>query len=514
MTTDHNAAPDNRGWTADAGDWLVLGFISLFCLLTAIYPIVRAFYRFEVNYKEGWMIYNALGVAQHIPLYGTKFGWTLVDYPALSFYLMAFLSRFFHNYLLTGRLVQLGSFGACFVLIGLIIRKLTGRLAPAIFGSVFCVGLFCADAVRYIGVDDPQMLAEVFFLGGLLLYLSNRPTLGRIAVIVFLFVVGGNIKHNLVDLPLAVLIDLWLISRRKALQFLLFAAVLITCSILGTIKMAGPFFIQSMLAFRHYSLLGAFLDFLYYYSVILLPFVAALIWAVKARRDSSNRVISIFFFTSLFAGIFFSGGTGISINVYFSNFFAISIVMGMLLYSAWRVPSPFAKYKFLGRRTVPLALSAFLLLAFVLSGYSKFWRRLAELPEEQRQFDAEVSFLKAQPGPAICESLLRCFDGGKPYVYDPYHFTRLVSLNMLDSGGLVAEIRALHYGAIQLRGPLHSLERPNERFPDAVLDSIDQYYTLSAQYPDCAIYVPKINSENQSYGQARFNPLPTNHPPE
>jgi len=496
MSPDHNAAPDNRGWTADAGDWLVLGFISLFCLITAIYPVVRAFYHFEINYKEGWMIYNALAVVHHVPLYGTKFGWTLVDYPALSFYIMAYLSRFSHNYLLTGRLLCLASFGACSVLIGLIIRKLTGRLAPAIFGSFFCVGLFCAAATRYIGFDDPQMLGEIFFLGGLLLYLSNPPTLGRIAVIVFLFVVGGNIKHNLVDLPLAVFIDLLLISRRKALQFLLFSAVFVTCSILGSMKLDGPFFISNMLSVRHYSLLGGLLDFLYYYSVILVPFIAALIWAIKARRDASNRVISIFFFTSLFTGMFFSAGTGIAINVYFSNFFAISIVMGMLLYAAWSVPSPFAKYKFLGRREVPLILSAFLVLAFILSGYSNVWRSIAELPEEQRRYDAEVSFLRAQPGPAICESLLRCYDAGKPYVYDPFHFTRLVSLNELDSAELVAEIKTFHYGAIQLHGTLPSLERPNERFPDAVLDAIDHYYSLSVQHPNCAIYVPKTNIQN------------------
>ena len=99
-------------------------------------------------------------------------------------------------------------------------------------------------------------------------------------------------------------------------------------------------------------------------------------------------------------------------------------------------------------------------------------------------------------------------------MYDPYHFTRLVSLNMLDSGGLVAEIKTLHYGAIQLRGPLHSLERPNERFPDAVLDAIDQYYSLSAEYPDCAIYIPRASSKNQTYGEARFDPVQSNYPPE
>jgi hypothetical protein len=486
---------DHRGWAVDAGDWLVLGLISLFSLITAICPSVRAFYRFQLNYKDGWMVYNTVAVVHHELLYGTKYGWTTVDYPALSFYIIAYLSRFSHDYLLTWRFVSVSSFAICCVLIGLIIKKLTGRLAPALFGAAFCLGLFCSVAPNYMGVAEPQMLAEVFFFTGLLLYLSGPPTPARVGVIVFLFVLGGNMKHNLLDVPLAVFIDLLLISWRKALQFFLFAAVLIACSIVGSIKVAGPFFIENMLSVRPFSLVGAFLDFLYYYSAILLPLIVALIWAIKERRSASNRLISIFFFTSLFTGIFFSAGTGIAINVYFGNFFAISIVMGMILYSAWSIPSPLlAKYKFLGRRAVPLILSASLLLAFVLSGYSRFWNRLAMMPDEQRRFDAEVSLIKAQPGPAICESLLRCYFAGKPYIYDPYSATRLVHLKKLDSREMVAAIEASRYGAIQLHGPLSSLERPNERFPDDVLDAIDHYYVLLAEDKDCAIYVPRKSS--------------------
>ena len=93
-------------------------------------------------------------------------------------------------------------------------------------------------------------------------------------------------------------------------------------------------------------------------------------------------------------------------------------------------------------------------------------------------------------------SYTHLYDAGKPYVYDPFHFTRLVSLNELDSAELVAEIKTFHYGAIQLHGTLPSLERPNERFPDAVLDAIDHYYSLSVQHPNCAIYVPKTNIQN------------------
>jgi hypothetical protein len=493
MSSESSLRPGRRAWAVDTSDRLVLGLFSIFALITAIHPVVRAFYHFEVNYKEGWMVYNAVAVTRHLPLYATKYGWTTVDYPALSFYIMAYLSHFSHDYLLTGRLVSLGSFGICCALVGIIVRKLTGHFAPAIFGAAFCAALFFTAAPQYMGLDDPQMLAEVFFLSGLLLYISKPPTLQRIALIVFLFVLGGNIKHNLLDLPLAVFIDQWLSSRQKALQFLFFSAVFVACSIVVSIKAAGPFFVQNILSVRPYSLLGALGDFAYYYYLIVVPFVAALIWAFKERKNTPSRVISIFFFASLFTGMFFSGGTGISINVYFGNFFAISIIMGMFLCAAWRVPATFVKYKFLGRHSPPLILFASLLLTFVLSGYSNIWTQVAELADKQRRFDAEVSFVKDQPGPAICESLLRCYDAGKPYVYDPYSATRLVDLKKLSSAQLVGEIETSQYGAIQLHRTLPSLERPNERFPNDVLDAIGHYYNLASQDQDCAIYVPKTS---------------------
>ena len=161
MPRENTAPPDDRAWAVRPGDWLVLGLFATLAVIAAIYPVVRALYHFEVNYKEGWMVYNAVAVARHQPLYATKYGWTTVDYPAVSFYIMAYLSRFSHDYLLTGRFVALGSFAACCALIGLIVRKLTGHFAPALFAAIFCAVLFFAAATQYIGLDDPQMLAVV-----------------------------------------------------------------------------------------------------------------------------------------------------------------------------------------------------------------------------------------------------------------------------------------------------------------------------------------------------------------
>jgi hypothetical protein len=472
---------------------LVLGGIALFSLMTFICPIARSFYRVEIIYNEGWTLCNTLKVVHHVPLYAAKYSWTAVDYPALSFYVYAYLSRFIHNYLLLGRLLSIISLAISCVLIGLIVRKLTGNLAPAFFAGFFCLGLFCTHATKYVGMYDPQMLAQVFFLSGLLLYISTAPTLGAILAIALLFIVGGNIKHSLIQFPIAVFLDLCFLSARKAVQFAVVSTILLAASIVLSIKLCGPFFIANLTYPRPYSLLHGLLDFLYNYGPILLPFVVAFIWVIRNRGDDRTRLIRIFFLVSLIVGIGFGGGTGISINVNFANFFAISIVLGLILYDVGRTPSPFPNHRNLWKRGCPIVLSASFVLALFLSHYFNVWNRLQMMPVEQRQFDTETSFIGAQRGPALCESVLRCYFAGKEYVYDPFNSTRLVLFHKLDASELVQSIAAHEYGAIQLHAPVGSLERPNELFPDAVLDAVSHYYVLGFDDPECAIYVPNEN---------------------
>lgn len=130
------------------------------------------------------------------------------------------------------------------------------------------------------------------------------------------------------------------------------------------------------------------------------------------------------------------------------------------------------------------------MLTLVLSGYFRVWNRLKMMPVEQAQFDTETSFIARQEGPAICESILRCYFAGKEYVYDPFNSTRLVLFHKLDTSELAHKIEEHEYGAIQLHGPVETLERPNELFPDAVLDAISRSYVIGFNDAQCAIYVP------------------------
>src|SRR5204862_7871738 len=137
----------------------------------------------------------------------------------LSFSVMGALSHLTHEYLFTGRLVSLLSLLICCGLVGAIVKQATGMLVPAILSAFFCLALFCARADDYVGMDDPQMLAKVFFLGGLLLNVyQGRENIWLVGT-ALLFVLGGSIKHNLIDLPLAVFFDLCISLRTRSFHF-------------------------------------------------------------------------------------------------------------------------------------------------------------------------------------------------------------------------------------------------------------------------------------------------------
>jgi hypothetical protein len=238
---------------AEALVWITLAVLCAFSLVTLCFPMARAFYRFEFNCNEGWNVYNTQAAMQHLPLYYPKHGWTTVNYPFLSFCIVGYVSRFIGDYLLTGRLLSLVALLVSCVLVGLIVKKLTGGRGPAVFAGAFCLGLICARMPTYVGMDDPQMLAHPFFLFGLWVYLQAVPSTLRIAGITSIFILGGNIKQNLLPAPISVLCDLFITSSSKAVRFMVFGVVFLALSVAVNMLVGGPFFISHLLTSRAYS---------------------------------------------------------------------------------------------------------------------------------------------------------------------------------------------------------------------------------------------------------------------
>jgi hypothetical protein len=501
---------------------------SCFSLLTSVFPIARVFFRIQLGYSEGWNIYNTTTLVNHQLLYPVRYGWTTVNYPMLSFAVLAVLHHFTHEYLFTARALSLvGLAGSC-ILVAAIVRILGASRQLSVLAGFFCLSLFATNAGGYFGMDDPQILAQVFFLAGLLLYLWRRNSRLAIAGVALLFVIGGSIKHNPIEFPLAVLIDTALVAPRRALWFSLCGLGLAGAAIALNIHFGGPYFVTQMLTPRSWTPAKTLDCLVTALGPVLIPFLAVLPMAFVLRKDKQRRIISILLVTSLLLGGYFGGGSGVSINALFGALLAIAIMAGLLWERLWKLDRtqigdrdsgqsrncgvlnqrcakwPFvAKTSWLNKppclRYAPAYFFAWLIIPWLLvpaiaSGFNRNqWdplRRLSETAAAERRFDYETAMLHNLPGPAICESLLRCYFAGKPYIFDPFNTTRLIQFGKLDPKPMIEGLRQQRYAAVQFDYPVQK-ERSSERFDPAIVGAIEQSYVPALVNEDGEIYVPR-----------------------
>ncbi|MGA3373816.1 MAG: glycosyltransferase family 39 protein [Terracidiphilus sp.] len=463
-------------------DWVVLALILAAVLLTLVGPVVRMFCHVDAIYNEGWNAYNAQAALHH-NLYPHRYGWTTVNYPFLSFYLIGNLSRIFGDPVLIGRILSLISLIAVCVCVAGIVKKLTGRWGPGVFAATLSLWMFIALANGYVASDDPQMMALACVLTGFLLYLRGPEANKPILAVALLFMLGGNIKHNLIAAPLAVFLDLLTVSRVKAARFAVYGIVLLAASVFLNQWLGGPYFVAQLLTPRGYWI-SKMLDSSRILLPLAVPLVLAGVWSVRQLRESKFRVVAIYFLISLPLGIALYGGGGTTVNMFFDCFLAVSIIMGVLLNLIWQSDIPWMRKGGAWRWAAPLLL-------FQVPCADIPPVHLHPLMAERKEFKAEVAFLAAQPGPAICESLLRCYYAGKPYDVDPFNSTSLVRLGKLDGKGMVQRIASKEFGAIQTYQPVEEMSRPNARFPDEFLDAIQQNYKVAVQDSKCVIYLPR-----------------------
>ncbi|MBV8507288.1 MAG: hypothetical protein JOZ11_15955 [Alphaproteobacteria bacterium] len=122
--------------------------------------------------------------------------------------------------------------------------------------------------------------------------------------------------------------------------------------------------------------------------------------------------------------------------------------------------------------------------------------------KRQEMFLADVRFVAGSQGSAICESLLLCYEAGKPFILDPFNSRQYMLSGKLNQVELIRRIAGREFGVIQLRADIcddpttsscHILHyrQKVERFTDEVLYAIDQYYEVARRSTFGSFYVPK-----------------------
>lgn len=483
------------------------------CLMAATlaalfwFPVRRIFANVEVSYNEGWNAYRAAMVAHRVPLYGVPpqgFG-TGTAYPPLSFHLIGNLGTT-NTFVAVGRCVSLISLIATGIFVALIVRRGGGSADIAVFSFLlYEIGMALLRPDR-IGMNDPQLLGEALSAAGLYFYIRNPKSTRTLCASAFLLCLAGFTKHNLIAFPGAIAIDLLLKSRRAFVTWagaLLLSSGLLTAM---TLLIDGRYFPLHLMGGggkRAYAFGMAWSGYHLYATFFQSLLVIATAWALCNFR--SRRVIALAFLLTHVLAFLLAGGFGVGPNIFFNSLAATVIACGMALsdlsaaLQSWRPGS-------LGSSaTVMFALFAISVMSFVPGQLRRDRAKLRTLPAEAQEFGSAVEFVRAHPGPALCESLLLCYEAGKAFEYEPFSVRDQLKTGVLHESDVLALLRTHHFQTVQvaLRSDEAELKEPElraslisdqtqpdteRRFTPAFMKELLEEYRLSKRTSEMAIF--------------------------
>jgi len=484
---------------------------AVICLMTATFlalfwfPVRRTSANVEVNYNEGWNAYRAAMVASGIPLYGTPphgFG-TGTAYPPLSFHLIGGLGTT-RTFTAIGRWVSVASLIVTGVFVSLIVRRASGSRQVAVFSFLlYEIGIAILRPDR-IGMNDPQLLGEALSAAGLYFYIRNPVSARLLCVSGLLFCLAGFTKQNLIAFPAAVAIDLLLRSLKAFATWA--GAMLLSAGLLTalTLIIDGRYFLVHLVGSgRAYSYWIAWSSLHHYVLTFQSLLVIGTAWSILAFR-SRTVFVAAFVLTHVLAFLL-AGGSGVDLNIFFNALAATVIVCGIALSDITFALARLRPTALNSTAALMLAVVFISILIFVPGQLRRDREQIRLLRAHENEFNSVVEFVKTRPGPALCESLLLCYEAGKPFEYEPYSVRDLLKTGRLHDDDILQLLRTHHFQTVQiglftdeekltesvdLRSSLTSTQK-ERRFTPEFMQELLEDYQLSKRTSQMAIFCPR-----------------------
>jgi hypothetical protein len=465
---------------------------TLLAVLLLLAPLSRTLDSGPINYNEGWNAYHQTTASHGKPLYGEVPKFVTNNYPPISFHLIALVSRFTGDVNQTGRWVAFLSMVLVAALCGAIVRHFTSSLPLAVFtalNTVIWLAFYKADR---IGMNDPQMLATVFSLLGLYLYIRSPEKSGWLALSAICFVISIFTKHNLLGFPAAAGLHLLLQKRWKNL------AVWGGTAVFGAVLMLafaqwhdGPYFFAHFVAPRGMKgWLGTVTDYAWTFQ---LPLLLATVWALRKGVDSMRHILVLCLLLTNVVALGFAGRLGVDRNIFFDPMFSM-VMIGALLFADI---APYAARMqrrgfLLGALLLAPSAGVAIEIPSILRTDWIHWRR-SYVGELARESEFVIGMLRGQPGPALCENLLLCFQAGKPLLYEPFFIFNQLKVGRLREEEVVSLVESRKFRSIQMYVDRKERELvPGEReiFTAPVVDAILRNYRTEARAGDFLVLLP------------------------
>jgi len=473
------------------GTWLSTASMCLMAAtLVALFwfPVIRSFAYAQVNFDEGWNAYKQAMTVSRIPLYGAPPGQFIggTGYPPFSFHFIGWLGRL-GSFTLAGRLVSLISLIMTSVFVGLIVRCSGGTRRTALFALLlYAVGIAIL-AEDHVGMNDPQLLGECFSAIGLYLYLKHPRSNLLLCLSALAFCIAGFTKQTLITFPLAVALDLLLKSRKA---FVIWAGALLSSagSLLAlTIFIDGRYFFVHLLTPRAYLYEVGWRHILTYVSTFQAFLVLGTAWLI-CTLPSRILFASAFFLSHLLAFLL-AGGDGVDPNIFFNAFMMTVIVCGIALAD---ITSPFARLRpAMPNSGVAAALIMALSMTVLINvpGHLvRDFREIQALRSRENEFRSTVQFVKGRSGPALCESMLLCYEAGKALEYEPFFVRDQLKLDPVHDYKFIQLLRTQHFQTVQINMSEDGKSTDDEEpFTRNFIRELSQYYVVAMQTPHSVV---------------------------
>jgi len=494
--------------TVMADKWLSTAIV---CLMVVImlglfqFPVRRIFANVQVNYNEGWNAYRTAMVAKGIPLYSTPphglVGATA--YPSISFHLVSWLGNE-NTFTIVGRLVSLFALLAAGVFIALIVKQTGGSRLIAMFSFLlYEIGIALLRADR-IGMNDPQLLGEAFSAAGLYFYVRDPSSKRLLCLSALLFCLAGFTKPNIIAFPAAVAIDLLIRSRKS---FVIWAgAMFVSAGLLtaGTVLVDGRYFLNHLMGGggRAYSLHQAWSQFHHYVERFQCLLVLATAWSIRSLR--SRPLFAGAFVLSHGLAFLLGGGNGVDLNIFFNGLAVTVVICGLALaeFGSTREASQSAALH--SPAAVMCGLLIFSVMIFVPGQLRRDRQQMRLLAASTTEFNSAIRLLKANQGPALCESILLCYEAGKPLEFEAFAAREQVRTGATREADVLELLRTHHFQTVQveLRSDEENLNDADlrlslandqtdpdkeRRFSPAFMNELLKDYHLSMRTPAMAI---------------------------
>src|SRR6476620_5967811 len=192
-----------------------LSLLSIAAVYFLAFPIWRATFFVEICPTESWNAYWQDAAAIGAPLYPDPASLIGNNYPPLSFYAVAFLSKLTGiDNLFAGRALSIVALAAIALEIFAVVRLLAGARIGAAVGGLWYVAIMARNSTVYVGANDPQLAGLAIMGAGLVYFLSLHQQDRSPVPALLLMVVAGFWKHNNIAIPLAAVAWLFIEGSR------------------------------------------------------------------------------------------------------------------------------------------------------------------------------------------------------------------------------------------------------------------------------------------------------------